>query len=87
MPTDAELENISGRLRTFMVSSEEHHDTLQLLVQEHQNLVESYRQLKSDYEDEKIARRKYKKLAKARISEVSSEVARPKVCHSHCAYM
>ncbi|KAK2765195.1 hypothetical protein FQN54_008894 [Arachnomyces sp. PD_36] len=76
MPTDAELENISGRLHTFMVSSEEHHDTLQLLIQEHQNLVESYRQLKSDYEDEKIARRKYKKLAKAKVNpQVSSEVS------------
>jgi phage shock protein A len=68
MPTDTELEILNTRLNAFALASEEHHDTLQNLLQEYQNLIASHRQLKSDYEEEKKSREKYKKLARGRVS-------------------
>lgn len=71
MHTDAELEILNARLDAFAAASEEQHDTLQTLLQEYQKLLASHRQLKSDYEEEKESREKYKKLARARVSLIT----------------
>ncbi len=61
---DAELQELSG---AFALASQTHHNIVQELLQKYQNLVENYRSLKSDYEEEREVREKYKKLARGQV--------------------
>ena len=67
MPTDAELEGLETQLGAFQKADQQHHQTLQNLLHDYQTLVESHRRLKSDYEEEKESREKYKKLARGQV--------------------
>lgn len=63
--TDSDIEVLQGELYDYRISEEESHDKLQDLLQKHDNLLDICRQLRSDLEEEKASREKYKKLAKA----------------------
>lgn len=65
MLNEPDLENLEDELRDYRVSEITTHDKLQRLLQKHESLLKGYRQLKSDFEEEKESREKYKKLAKA----------------------
>lgn len=64
MLTETELEGLDNDLTNFRVISSTHHEMIQGLTRNYARLVESYRQLRSDYEEEKESREKYKKLAR-----------------------
>ncbi|KAG2412979.1 hypothetical protein HFD88_010538 [Aspergillus terreus] len=61
---DSEIQALEGNLGAIVRDSQQHHDNLQNLLQQFHFLLESYNRLKSDYEEEKEAREKYKKLAR-----------------------
>jgi hypothetical protein len=67
MLADADLHGLDSRLSTFVQSSKQHHETHEKLLLEFQELIENYRRLKSDYEEEKESREKYKKLARGQV--------------------
>lgn len=83
MPADAELDHLDSRLNAFAVSSEEQHDSLQSLLQEYQKLLDSHRQLKRNYEEQKAAKNKYKMLANGRVSWYSIDLIRIKFTNLH----
>lgn len=64
---DAELEALDAQLGDFSVSSTKHHDILQAVIQKYGKLLENYRILRSDYEEEKESRERYKKLSRERV--------------------
>lgn len=64
MLNERELQGLDRDLTSFRVSSAEHHDKLQELVTNYAQLLEDYTRLKSDLEEEKETREKYKKLAR-----------------------
>jgi hypothetical protein len=64
---DAELRGLDAQINTLGLTSREHHDTVQELLSKCQNLLENYRLLKSDYEEEKELREKYKKLVRGQV--------------------
>ncbi|BDD63849.1 hypothetical protein MPDQ_003984 [Monascus purpureus] len=61
---DADLQILGNQLDAVARADQQHHECLQKLLDQSRDLVESYRLLKSDYEEEKEAREKYKKLAR-----------------------
>lgn len=64
MLNEKELESEEAQLRSVKDSAGKHLDDLQQLLAKHEELLEAYRLLKSDYEEEKESRGKYKRLAK-----------------------
>ncbi|KAL1969411.1 hypothetical protein VTN77DRAFT_8849 [Rasamsonia byssochlamydoides] len=61
---DVDLRGLDSQLHIFIRDTKQHHDTHLKLLREFQELIERYRRLKSDYEEEKESREKYKKLAR-----------------------
>ncbi|KAL4866036.1 hypothetical protein BDV12DRAFT_173582 [Aspergillus spectabilis] len=61
---DAEIQALGGNLKSVSEDNQKHHHDLQKLLDQFQFLLESYNRLKSDYEEEKEGRERYKKLAK-----------------------
>ncbi|KAL2174903.1 uncharacterized protein P884DRAFT_248989 [Thermothelomyces heterothallicus CBS 202.75] len=59
MLSDQEIERAAGQLAEFKRS-----DTLSRLLDQYSVLIEEYKRLKSDYEEEREAREKYKQMAK-----------------------
>ena len=64
---DTELHDLDAQINTLGLASREHHDTVKELLNNCQNLLEDYRRLKSDYEEEKELREKYKKLVRGQV--------------------
>lgn len=64
MATDADLDHLDSRLNAFAVSNEEHHDSLQSLLQEYQKLLDSHRELRKRLEEQKAPKIEYKEPAK-----------------------
>jgi len=64
MLQDAELTNLEAQLRAARFSSQKEYETLQQALLDYTTLVNEYRRLKSDYEEERESREKYRKLAK-----------------------
>jgi DNA repair exonuclease SbcCD ATPase subunit len=67
MLADADLVGLDSQLDVFTRDSKQHHETHLKLLHQFQELIENYRQLKSDYEEEKESREKYKKLARGQV--------------------
>ncbi|GAB1317864.1 CCCH zinc finger DNA binding protein [Madurella fahalii] len=61
MLNDREIDRAAAQLAEFRRT-----DALSELLNQHEVLIESYRRLKSDYEEEREAREKYKQMAKDR---------------------
>lgn len=68
---DADLQILDNELDAVAGDDQQHHERLQKLLDQSRDLVESYRLLKSDYEEEKEAREKYKKLARGQVSKIT----------------
>jgi hypothetical protein len=64
---DSDLQVLDSRLSTFVQSSKQQHETHEKLLLDFQELIENYRRLKSDYEEEKESREKYKKMARGQV--------------------
>lgn len=66
MFSDEELEGFGDNLQKFRTTNFQHQRDLQALLKKQEDLLESYQRLKSDYEEERESREKYKKLARGK---------------------
>ncbi|KJX97294.1 C-x8-C-x5-C-x3-H type zinc finger protein [Zymoseptoria brevis] len=64
MLNDADIDAASRQLEQLKLSGEEYHKTQTEVWEKYASLMENYRRLKSDYEEERDAREKYKQLAR-----------------------
>jgi hypothetical protein len=64
---DSELQALNSSLKTVADDNQRHHQELHRLLDQFQFLLESYSRLRSDYEEEKEGRERYKKLARAQV--------------------
>ncbi|KAH8432720.1 zinc finger CCCH domain-containing protein [Aspergillus melleus] len=64
MLAETEIQALDADLASVVRQNDQHHDTLQKLLQRFHLLLDDYNRLKSDYEEEKESREKYKKLAR-----------------------
>ncbi|PYH43453.1 uncharacterized protein BP01DRAFT_424782 [Aspergillus saccharolyticus JOP 1030-1] len=64
MLADADIHALESHLGTVVRENQQHHDNLQNLLQKFQELLKNYNSLKSDYEEEKEGRERYKRLAR-----------------------
>lgn len=64
---EPDIQALDGHLNTIVRENKQHHENLQGLLENFQGLLESYYRLKSDYEEEKMAREKYKKMARGQV--------------------
>ena len=64
---DAEIQALDDHLGHVLRENQQHHENLQSLLQQFHLLLDNYNRLKSDYEEEKEAREKYKKLARGQV--------------------
>ncbi|OJJ99112.1 hypothetical protein ASPACDRAFT_29631 [Aspergillus aculeatus ATCC 16872] len=69
MLADADITALDSHLGTIVRENQQHHDNLQNLLSKFQELLESYNSLKSDYEEEKAGRERYKRLARGQFKE------------------
>ena len=68
MLRDADIQALDGHVGSIIRDNEQHHDRLQGLLINFKALLDSYNQLRSDYEEERENREKYKKLARGQVS-------------------
>lgn len=68
MHGDADLRSLEKQLNAVSQDEEQHHGNLQNLLEQFRALMESYHLLRSDYEEEREGREKYKRLAKGQVS-------------------
>ncbi|KAE8355673.1 hypothetical protein BDV28DRAFT_162611 [Aspergillus coremiiformis] len=66
---DAEIQALDNNLGTVLRDNQRHHENLQNLLEQFHLLLDNYSRLKSDYEEEKDAREKYKKLARGQFKD------------------
>jgi hypothetical protein len=64
MLSDQELTQAGEKLTNFQNTHKEQQENLSQLLQQYDSLLESYKRLKSDYEEEREARERYKQLAR-----------------------
>ncbi|KAI9038263.1 zinc finger CCCH domain-containing protein [Aspergillus affinis] len=64
MLAETDIQALDASLASVARQNEQHHDNLQNLLQRFHLLLDDYNRLKSDYEEEKESREKYKKLAR-----------------------
>ena len=64
MLSDRELENTAAQLADFRTGSEQHHKTLTEVLTKYDMLMEDYKRLRSDYEEERDSRERYKQMAR-----------------------
>ncbi|KAF2141907.1 uncharacterized protein K452DRAFT_35282 [Aplosporella prunicola CBS 121167] len=67
MLRDAELDSLDAQVRQFRVLSGRQHDALLDVVRQYERLLDDYRSLRSDYEEEKENREKYKRQARGLV--------------------
>ncbi|KAL1637779.1 hypothetical protein SLS56_000334 [Neofusicoccum ribis] len=61
---DAQLDASEAQIRSFRMMNGQYYETLQEILRKYENLVDDYRMLRSDYEEEKENREKYKRQAR-----------------------
>ena len=64
MLADKELDQTTAQLADFRAANEQHHATLSEVLEKYTTLVDDYKRLKSDYEEERDSRERYKQLAR-----------------------
>lgn len=67
MLAETDIQALDASLASVVRQNEQHHDNLQNLLQRFHLLLDDYNRLKSDYEEEKESREKYKKLARGQV--------------------
>lgn len=68
---ESDLHGLHSQLDDFIRDSKQHHNARLRLLQNCQELIESYRRLKSDLEDKRELREKYKNQARGQVSQFS----------------
>ncbi|KAK7525851.1 uncharacterized protein IWZ02DRAFT_354975, partial [Phyllosticta citriasiana] len=61
---DLALDAMEHQVRSFRMANTQHHESLQEVLRKYEVLVEDYRRLKSDFEEERDGRERYKKQAR-----------------------
>lgn len=64
MLSDKELEQDAAQLTDFRSVTTKHQETLSTILEKYTALTEEYKRLKSDYEEERDARERYKQMAR-----------------------
>lgn len=64
---DTDIQALDGDLSSIVRDNKQHHDNVQGLLHKFQGLLDSYNLLKSDYEEVKEAREKYKRMARGQV--------------------
>ena len=64
MLNERELEQDAAQLDNFRQASSKHQETLSQTLEKYTTLMENYKRLRSDYEEERDARERYKQMAK-----------------------
>lgn len=64
---DRDIQALEGNFGNIVRHTEQHQNNVQNLVSQFRVLLDSYNRLKSDYEEEKEAREKYKRLARGQV--------------------
>ncbi|KAK4543444.1 hypothetical protein LTR36_005587 [Oleoguttula mirabilis] len=64
MLAERELEQTAAQLADFRLASSQHQETLAVVLEKYGTLMEDYRRLKSDYEEERDSRERYKQMAR-----------------------
>lgn len=64
MLSDNELADTSAQLQDFHLASTKQQETLAQVLEKYGTLIESYKRLKSDYEEERDSRERYKQMAR-----------------------
>jgi molecular chaperone GrpE (heat shock protein) len=76
MLNDNELAETSLKLQDFHLQHAKQQETLAEVLEKYETLIESYKRLKSDYEEERDSRERYKQMARGQ--------ERNPVCPSTC---
>lgn len=66
-----DAEKLQSDLSAFSESQLNHKQQLETVLQDYKNLIEAYCNLKSDYEEARDSREKYKRIAKLSIRHKS----------------
>jgi uncharacterized coiled-coil protein SlyX len=76
MLRDSDIDSLNGHLASLSLEQQKQHDNLQDLLRQFKNLLEDYTFLKSDYEEVKEGREKYKRQARGqvRIAELQQAI-------------
>ena len=64
MPSERELDQTAAQLADFSKANEEHYKTLMKVMEKYSTLMGDYKRLKSDYEEERDSRERYKQMAR-----------------------
>ncbi|KAK3707223.1 hypothetical protein LTR37_012223 [Vermiconidia calcicola] len=64
MLADKELDQTAAQLADFRAANEQHHATLSEFLEKYTTLIDDYKRLKSDYEEERDSRERYKQMAR-----------------------
>ena len=64
MLAEKELEQAAAQLAEFRAATDRQHETLSQVLKSYTALMEDYKRLKSDYEEERDSRERYKQMAK-----------------------
>ena len=67
MLRESDIDSLNNHLTSVARDNQRHHDELQDLLGKFKGLLEDYSSLKSDYEEEKVTREKYKKQARGQV--------------------
>lgn len=70
MLRDADIQALDSHVGSIIQDNEQHHERVQGLLERFQLLLDSYNQLRSDYEEERENREKYKKLARGQVGRI-----------------
>lgn len=64
MLSDKDMEQAAGQLASFRTENGRHQITLNEMLEKYSTLIQDYNRLKSDYEEERDSRERYKQLAR-----------------------
>lgn len=64
---DSDIDSLNNQLSNLSRENQSHHDNLQQVLVQFRNLLEEYGSLKSDYEEVKEGREKYKRQARGQV--------------------
>lgn len=72
MLSDIDLEKLNNDLTAITQTGKTYQNNLQIVLEHFHDLLERYNSLKSDYEEEKAGRERYKRQVKAQVSLADS---------------
>jgi hypothetical protein len=64
---DSDIDSLTNQVAALSGENQSHHEKLQLVLGQFRSVLEDYSALKSDYEEVKEGREKYKKQARGQV--------------------